>query len=218
MPRVDLRISASAAGLSPAARRRTILLPALAGLPPESAELLLHLPVVDVNGACERSLEDAARGELAGTTMAVFGGDPFLGDGMLRALKASGVAAIANFPSAQLVDGDAARAIEVVHYGLAADLRLVARARTLGLQVVGFAYGAESARRVVEGGAGPVVVHPGIATADWRQRAAQAASAMQTIALARQAGARRVLLHRPRGFGAALDAAAARADGEVTLG
>lgn len=217
MPRVDFRIRTSTAGLSPAARRRTILLPALAGLPPESAELLLHLPVVDVNGSCERSLDGSTRAELAGATMAVFGGDPFLGDGMLRALKARGVAAIANFPSAQLVDGDAARAIEVVHYGLAADLRLVSRARALGLQVLGFAYGAESARRVVEAGAGPVVVHPGIATADWRQRAALAATATQTIAVARQAGARRVLLHRPRGFGAALDVAAARADGEVAL-
>jgi predicted TIM-barrel enzyme len=217
MPRTDLRIRASTTGLPPAARRRTILLPALAGLPPESAELLLHLPVVDVNGSCEHTLDSAAAGEIAGTTMAVFGGDPFLREEMLRALKRRRVAAVANFPSAQLVDGEAARAIELVHYGLAADLRLLSRARALGLEVLGFAYGAESARRAVDGGASSIVVHPGIATADWRQRAALAASAMQTIAAARQAGARRVLLHRPRGFGTALDAAAARADGDVAF-
>lgn len=218
MRRRDLHLRAGGDGLSPSQRRDAILLPALAGIDAERADLLLHLPVVDVNGACERAFaQGGVVPTAAGAAAALFGGDPFLRPDLPRRLKRAGFAAIANFPSAQILDGDAARAVELVRYGLAADLRLLDGARAAGLAAIGFAFAPEAARSVVEAGAATVVVHPGVPTSDWRQRAALAATALQILASARHAGARRVLLYRPRGFVTALDNAAARFDGEVSI-
>ncbi|MBC8790161.1 MAG: hypothetical protein C6Y20_01000 [Tagaea sp. CACIAM 22H2] len=189
-----------------------VVCPAMAKLPAAQAEILVHLPVCDANGAAIAALDGAAKPH-KNTHLALFAGDPFLHlPTVFRAAKRAGIEALATFPSAQLFDGETARAIATAGYGLGADLAFVRAAKAAGFATLALAADLAAAKALLAEGATRVALHPGPATPD--KRANKAAAAAIDAACAALKGAP-VLVHRAAGYDTALDAACAKARGIV---
>lgn len=196
-----------------------ILAPWLRALPVGNPDLLSLLPVIDLNAAAMRSLDPPARGiDRGGVFAALSLVDPFLRprDAVSR-LRRAGISGVANFPTMQIVDGETARAFE------GADARTTREAQMLeaflaeGFRAIAFACGADAARLIAQTRPTMMVLHPGVALSDWRQRAASALAVQRMIEHCRLEAGCPVLVYRPAGFGSELDQAVAAADGEVKI-
>ncbi|MBK1657269.1 phosphoenolpyruvate hydrolase family protein [Paracraurococcus ruber] len=206
------------AGLLPGGAAATLFCPGLGGLPPARAELLAALPVVDLNAALLAALPRRPwQAPPAGATL--FAADPFLRVAdLLPRLRQAGIRRVANWPTVQVHDGgELARGLHSAGIGLEAELRMLADLAAGGIEPLGYAASAEAGQRMLAAGIRSLVLHPGPAVADWRQRAA-AGAAMLAAAQALAAEGAVLRLHRPAGYGAELDAAAAAVAGCVSLG
>jgi hypothetical protein len=160
----------------------------------------------------------AASGCGAGAVASLMLADPFL---RVRdaacVMSTHGIGRVANFPTVQLIDGQTAHAFDSAGVGTRREIEILAAFRSAGFQTVAFACGIEPARAMLRDGASTLVLHPGVALQDWRQRAAAALGIGRAMASLRQETDVPILVYRPAGFGSELDRAAAAADGEARI-
>lgn len=217
IPPVDLSIRAEwSGGESP---DLWIHAPWLAGLPMDRRDLLALLPVLDLNalGMAGFGAGPAAGAETA--IAAVFCADPFLRvRDAAAALIAAGIRRVTNFPTVQVIDGSAARGFDSAGLGAGREAEVLADFAAHGLAVVGFAASAAHGALLARQGATEIVLHPGIAAADWRRRAAAGAAAAQSLRSLRHLTDVPLRLMCPDGYGSELDAARTLADGLVRYG
>lgn len=198
-----------------------IFAPWLAALPAAQRDLLALLPVLDVNGAMFTALNGAepdARAATArqGVIAALLCVDPFLRvHDVVALLRAAGISGVANFPTVQVIDGVAALGFDSADLGLRREARMLARFADDGLAVTGFATTVENGQRLLDHGAAELVVHPGLPSTDWRNRAVAARGAADTLAALRAQCTAPLRLFCPDSYGAELDDARALADGLV---
>jgi predicted TIM-barrel enzyme len=187
-------------------------------LPAGNRDLLSLLPVADVNGATLRMLDMPARYSPRRAFAALMLADPFL---RLRdtaaLLRRAGIAGVTNFPTMQLVDGETARVFESANARAGREIEMLRAFAEEGLETIGFICGGETVRDMIQAKPGRIVIHPGVALSDWRQRAAAALAVSRAIEIVRSEAACPVLVYRPEGFGAELDQAVAAADGEARM-
>jgi len=198
--------------------RGAIVCPVLARWPMPLADTLAHLPIASANAAVQAMLASlpVARAR-HGAHVALFAGDPFLHlPSLFRAAERAGIKRLAAYPTAQFYDGDTARAVAAVGYGLDADRAFVRSARRYGFQTLSFALDAPGALALESDGADRIVLHPGPAGPDMRANdAAAAALARAAKTLAAQKLAAKILVYCAPGYGRSLDAACALAHGQV---
>jgi hypothetical protein len=189
-----------------------VLSPILANLAPAHREFVPLLPVNGVNEATLRALENGPvpRGAIAGLLLV----DPFLRlrDARL-ALADAGVSRVANYPTVQLIDGDTARAFDSAKVGAAREVDALAAFGNAGFETVAFAATLQTAQAMLPHGPSMLVLHPGLALSDWRERANACLCLVRMIAVLRDETDRPLLVYRPHGFGHELDQAADQADG-----
>lgn len=191
-----------------------VLAPWLEILPAGSPDLLSLLPVADLNGATCAALSASSA---ASAFVALLLADPFLRvRDTVALLSRAGAKGVANFPTTQIVDGETARAFESAGVRASREIAMLKAFGVAGLATLGFACGPESARAMAAARPTFVVLHPGVALADWRQRAAAALAVGRAIEIVRDTCDRPVLVYRADGFGPELDQAIASADGLVT--
>lgn len=208
---MDLPIVAAA----PSSRRRKgfILAPFLASVPPPLRELMGLLPVGRVNEATlEAAKQPMEDGAVAGLLLV----DPFLRfrDTAL-ALEQAGVSRISNFPTVQLVDGETARAFDSARMGPAREVEMLAAFRDAGFETIAFATTLPVAQSMLRDGASALVLHPGLALADWRERANAGLGLARMMSGLRGQADASIMIYRPHGFGHELDPAIELADGIV---
>ncbi|WP_170314800.1 phosphoenolpyruvate hydrolase family protein [Aquibium carbonis] len=193
-----------------------ILAPFLAGVAAPHRELVGLLPLMDVNSAMFASLRQSAPavGAIAGLMLA----DPFMRVRDVElALRAAGVGRVANYPTVQLIDGETARAFDSAEVGVAREMQMLSALRDAGVETIGFATTLQTAQTILRQGAMALVLHPGLAMADWRERADAGLRLVRMLPSLRGEGAARLLVYRPHGFGHELDEAIGLADGEARI-
>ena len=144
--------------------------------------------------------------------------DPFLRprDAIDR-LRRAGISGVANFPTMQIVDGETARAFEGADARTTREVQVLEAFLAEGFRTIAFACGPDAARLIAQTCPTMMVLHPGVALSDWRQRAASALAVQRMIEHCRLEAGCPVLVYRPAGFGSELDQAVAAADGEVKI-
>lgn len=195
-----------------------LLAPFLAQVAPAHRELVGMLPVVDVNAAALAGLRavspasPSCRRAVAGLMLV----DPFLRlrDATL-ALAEAGVSGVANYPTVQLIDGETARVFDSAGAGVAREIAVLTAFSEAGFETVAFAASLDTARAMLRHGPSRLVLHPGLALADWRERAAASLAVAHMIPALRDQCDTQLLVYRPHGFGPELDQAEALADGRV---
>ncbi|HVL73613.1 MAG TPA: phosphoenolpyruvate hydrolase family protein [Beijerinckiaceae bacterium] len=170
-----LTIRTSLDGVDPAG---AVFVPGLRGLEGPHLDLLATLPICDVNGALLSSLEAPPwPAEGPAPVAGLFLADPFLREAEVAArLRRAGVRRLANYPTIQAFDGEAARALASVGLSFAEELAALRAFVAEGFGAVGFAAGAAAARELAALGASAVVLHPGPGSQP-REREALAAMA-----------------------------------------
>jgi hypothetical protein len=210
----DLHVLARQPAVTP--RGGFILAPLLAGFAAPHRELVGLLPVMDVNSAMFDALRQCppAVGAIAGLMLA----DPFLRvrDAELE-LGRAGVTRVANYPTVQLIDGETARAFDSAEVGVGREVQMLSAFREAGFQTIGFATTLQTAQAILRQGAMTLVLHPGLAMADWRERADAGLGLVRMFPSLRGEGTTRLLVYRPHGFGHELDDAIGLADGVVRI-
>lgn len=189
-----------------------ILTPFAAGIPVRLRELIGLLPVGGINEASLGALH-----RLRGHSRVAIGlmlVDPFL---RLRdvqfALKQAGVTRFANYPTIQMIDGETARALDSAGCGIKREIEMLAALRESGLEAIAFASSLNTAKAMLDAGASTIVLHPGLALSDWRERAAGGLTLVKLLSALRSYTDARLLVCRPYGFGHELDKAISLADG-----
>lgn len=192
-----------------------LLAPFMAEIPPAHRELAGVLPVSDVNAAMLEVLRPGAPAPRGGRVIAgLMLVDPFLRlRDMTLALSAAGVTAVANYPTVQLIDGETARVFDSAGAGVAREIAVLAAFAEAGFETVAFAASLDSARAMLRHGPSRLVLHPGLALADWRERAASSLAIAHMIPTLRDQCDTPLLVYRPHGFGHELDQVEALADG-----
>lgn len=206
-------------------RRPQIFAPWLDGLPSVQRDLLSILPVLDINGALFSTLGGVSDDEVASTTAAdmqiaaLLCVDPFLRlRDVTRLLKSAAITAVTNFPTVQVVDGTAARGFESADLGVEREAAILSQFIKQGFSVVGFATSAENGLCLMDAGVRDLIIHPGPASSDWRNRASAAQKATTTLTALRAQPFTSLRLFCPDEYGHELDAARAAADGLVRYG
>lgn len=196
-----------------------IAAPWLKMLPAGNADLLSLLPVANLNAAATRWLDPPARGaHRSGVFAALALADPFLRPrDTVAVLRRAGVTGITNFPTMQIVDGDTARAFDSAGVRTGREIEMLEAFAAEGFRTIGFACGADGAREMARMRPTMIVLHPGVALADWRQRAAAALSVQRLVDPIRAEAGCPLLVYRPAGFGTELDQAVQSADGEIRM-
>jgi hypothetical protein len=157
---MTLTVRTSLDGIDPA---QTLFLPGLRGLEGPNLDLLATLPICDINGALLASLAAPSWSPEGPAPVAgLFLADPFLREAEVAAqLRRAGVGRVANYPSIQAFDGEAARALASVGLSFAEELAALRAFVAAGFEAIGFAAGAAAARELAALGARAVVLHPG---------------------------------------------------------
>lgn len=196
-----------------------IAAPWLRALPRGNPDLLSLLPVADLNAAALGHLDSPASiSDRGGVFAALAMVDPFLRprDAATR-LRRAGISGVANFPTMQIVDGETARAFEGAGARTTREIEMLEAFAAEGLRTIAFACGADGAQAAARTRPTMMVLHPGVALSDWRQRAAGALAVQRLVEPSRSEAGCPVLVYRPSGFGSELDQAVAAADGEVMI-
>lgn len=212
---------ASRCGAPGGAAGAFIFAPWLTALPRARVDLLSLLPVVDINGLLSTALEvppgpNEHRDLAVAALLAV---DPFLRvRDFARRLQAAGVRRVTNFPPVELIDSDTARAFQSSGLGAHREVEVLKAFRDHGLETLGVCCSRAQARALAEAGVQALILHPGVALQDWRQRttASLAISRVMT-AMRSERPELPLLVYRPDGFGAELDQAVATGDGLVWI-
>jgi predicted TIM-barrel enzyme len=175
--------AASPAGL-------VVAMPALAGFTPPQRELAAMLPVSDINGALmagAHAFAERGHDRLCAGVLLV---DPFLViDDLVAALAAGGFARVANFPTVQLLDGEAGAGLAAVGYDLAAELRQLAVLAVHGLTPHVYVVDAEAARVALAAGFVDLVFHAAF------RRAPEAAEVLEQVRREVDAAGARLRVH-----------------------
>lgn len=133
-------------GLAARQRARTVFLPALAPFPPTLWPLVVHLPVLDVNGALVAALAAQPPFRSAPPIAAIFACDPFLRlRDMAASLRAAGITEVVNLPSVQAHGGEAAAALGAVGYRAEREFRALLSLAEHGLHPLAYAARQEEA-------------------------------------------------------------------------
>ncbi|MBB3899961.1 phosphoenolpyruvate hydrolase family protein [Roseococcus suduntuyensis] len=133
-------------GISVRQRARRVFLPALAPFPPALWPLVVHLPVLDVNGALVAALAAQAPFRAAPPIAAIFACDPFLRPrDMAASLRAAGITEVVNLPSVQAHEGEAAAALGAVGYRAEREFRVLLALAEHGLRPIAYAARQEEA-------------------------------------------------------------------------
>jgi hypothetical protein len=192
-----------------------VLAPWLAGFGAPHREVVGLLPIHDVNGltlAAAASIRDPRA--IAGLMLA----DPFLrATDIAASLSNSGLGWIANFPTIQIVDGETSRAFDSAKLGVQREIDMLAQLASRGIGIIGFAASGDVARRLAAAGAAAIVIHPGLATSEWRERADASLRVEKIVDSLRGDWEGPVMIYRPAGFGMEIDRAISRADGVVSI-
>lgn len=141
-----LHPAASLDGLPTRQRARRVFLPALAPFSPALWPLVVHLPVLDVNGALVAALAAQAPFRAAPPIAAIFACDPFLRPrDMAASLRAAGITEVVNLPSVQAHEGEAAAALGAVGYRAEREFRVLLALAEHGLRPIAYAARQEEA-------------------------------------------------------------------------
>ncbi|MFN4154180.1 MAG: phosphoenolpyruvate hydrolase family protein [Paracoccaceae bacterium] len=193
-----------------------VLAPWLAGLPEPGRDLLALLPVLDVNALAFTAIRNLPPGTTSGAIAALFCADPFLRvRDAVQILCAAGITAVTNFPTIQIIDGSAAHGFDSAGLGLQREAEVLGDFARAGFTVTGFCASAEGGALLARQGVAALVLHPGPASSDWRQRAAAGAEAAQALRSLRHLTECPVRMMCPDGYGPELEAALALADGRL---
>ncbi|HEV7455732.1 MAG TPA: phosphoenolpyruvate hydrolase family protein [Roseococcus sp.] len=143
---ITLRPIAHLDSLRARQRARAVFLPALAPFAPALWPLVMHLPVLDVNGALVAALAARAPFRAAPPIAAIFPCDPFLRlRDMATSLRAAGITEVVNLPSVQAHEGEAAAALGAVGYRAEREFRALLALAEHGLRPLAYAARQEEA-------------------------------------------------------------------------
>lgn len=170
------------------------------GVAPAQAELLGYAPTTDVNGSVLAAL--GGMDPQGGTAVAgLFLADPFLQVAdIARRLSRLGIAAVANLPTVQLIDGEAGQALERTGHGASCELDVLAAFKAKGFAVLAIACGREMLAACLKLSPDAVIVHPGFAAAAPAARRKSLAGARAMLKSAAAAGVPRRFLYHPHAF------------------
>lgn len=159
-----LQLRARLHGLDPAARARSLFLPALDPFPPETWPLAALLPVLDINGALRAALAAQRPFRTAPPAVGLFACDPFLRlADMAALLRRAGITTVVNYPTVALFEGETAAALAAVGYRAEAEFRLLQRFAEAGFAVIACATDRQAADAALGLGLRRVLLHPGLA-------------------------------------------------------
>lgn len=202
----------------------------LAGLPHHGLEVAALLPISGMNDPALALLKSGQqfayaahrKGQTASfMTLALMMADPFLrAQALFEPLRSQKIERITNYPTIQLHDGDSARGFESASLGLTREVEIMAAFCEAGFAGTAFVTSLNAARLMLQAGADTLILHPGLYLRDWRSRAASAKLIEQILLTLRidENVKAKILIMRPDGYGAELDALCLRADGVVELG
>ena len=174
----------------PAAEDRALFVPALDRFPPPLRALMGLLPVCDINGALIAALAHAPAPVPAHVVAGLFAADPFLDTGELTAvLRRSGLAAVANYPTLQLLDGATGQGLAAVGYHARSEFVRLQELAAAGFEALAYVTSPQAAEEALACGLSAIVLHPGPAGG-----APPRAAATRIRAIADRAGAR-ILRH-----------------------
>ena len=99
--------------------------------------------------------------------------DPFLRPrDTVAVLRRAGITGITNFPTMQIVDGNTARAFDSAGVRTSREIEMLETFAAEGFRTIGFCRRRRWGARDGPHAPAMIVLHPGVALADWRQRAA----------------------------------------------
>ena len=206
-----------------------VLCPVLAGLGPELADIAAALPIGNANAALIRALDrlDQTQAQEGGPESegvahliaGVFGNDPFCPlDDVFAALAASGVGAIANWPSVGLLSGELAEQLTSAGYVFEKEMAMLQAARKTGLEAIAFVCTEDQAETAHDIGAAMIVVAPPPASDEAAGRTQAAAAAHRTLTRLRSRTVTTELrLYTHAAHGDSLATATPLADGLITF-
>ncbi|WP_206935443.1 phosphoenolpyruvate hydrolase family protein [Roseococcus thiosulfatophilus] len=164
---ITLRPAACLEGLPARRRPRAVFLPALAPFRPELWPLVVHLPVLDVNGALVAALAGRTPFRAAPPIAAIFACDPFLRlRDMAASLRAAGITEVVNLPSVQAHEGEAAAALGAVGYRAEREFRALLTLAEHGLRPLAYAARQEEAEAALSLGLRRILLPAGPGWAD----------------------------------------------------
>ena len=184
-----------------------LLAPHLAGLTADLGDLVGILPIGSIN---QTLLDRLAAPPPLPVYAAILPTDPFLGgDALFQELAARGVAAVVNFPTTGLAQGEFRRALQTAGFAHAQELAVLGRAASFGLGAMATVFSYDQAIQALGDGIGQLLLHPGLPTgdADLDQRLAEGVTTLiQRLIDAGYADA--LVLYCHPGFGQRLEPAA----------
>ncbi len=170
----------------PAATGRAVFVPAIDRFPPPLHELMGLLPVCDINGALIAALAAAPAPLPSHVVAGLFAADPFLDTGELTAaLRRAGLAAVANYPTVQLLDGATGQGLAAVGYHAGSEFVRLRELAAAGFEALAYVTSPQAAEEALACGLSTLVLHPGPAGG-----AQSRAGAARIRAIADRAGAR----------------------------
>ncbi|MBV9874559.1 MAG: phosphoenolpyruvate hydrolase family protein [Verrucomicrobia bacterium] len=194
------------------------LFPAMAGLSPETVDLLGCLPIANVNAQLVDYLASQEQRRHTIEFACVFAADPFYDPGqMIDDLGAANISGIANLPSLGILDGRFAEVMSASGFDFQRELQCLEFAKRNGLRASAFIWNEQQGTASLQARVDQVIVHPG---GFLRQATTPKAAAAATVALVkklkdRAAGETPVLLYRHPALYKELSEAAALAEGTI---
>jgi len=190
----------------------------MAGLSPETVDLLGCLPIANVNSQLVDYLASQEQRRHTIEFACVFAADPFYDPGqMIDDLGAANISGIANLPSLGILDGRFAEVMSASGFDFQRELQCLEFAKRNGLRTSAFIWNEQQGTASLQARVDQVIVHPG---GFLRQATAPKAAAAATVALVkklkdRAAGETPVLLYRHPALYNELSEAAALAEGTI---
>jgi predicted TIM-barrel enzyme len=212
--RFELRPDATAV----AASNGIFLLPAMAGLSPETVDLLGCLPIANVNAELVDYFATPKWQPQSVEFACVFAADPFYDPAQLiDDLQTAHVSGIANLPSLGILEGRFAEVMSASGFDFQRELQCLEFAKRQGLRTSAFVCNEDQGKAGLQSHADQIIVHPG---GFFRQTPDREAAVSKTVKLINQlqqcaAGRTPVLLYRHPSLYYELADAAQAADGTI---
>jgi predicted TIM-barrel enzyme len=193
----------------------------MAGLSPETVDLLGCLPIANVNEQLVDYLVGQERQPHAVEFACVFAADPFYDPGQLiDDLAAANVSGIANLPSLGILGGRFAEVMSASGFDFQRELQCLEFAKRNGLRASAFIWNEQQGTAALQARVDQLIVHPG---GFLRQATAPRGAAAATVALIKKlkdsaAGQAPILLYRHPVLYNELSEAAVLAEGTIVYG
>jgi predicted TIM-barrel enzyme len=197
---------------------RCFLLPAMAGLAPETVDLLGCLPITNVNGQLIDYLATPGARPETIDFACVFGADPFYDAAQLvEDLRTANISGIANLPSLGILEGRFAEVMSASGFDFQRELQCLGFAKRQGLRVSAFVWNEQQGVASLQAHADQLVVHPGglLRQAPTREEAASAVLDLIRKLQQQSSGEIPILLYRHPSLYGELATAADIADGII---